>query len=275
MSAERAGSVGKQQAGGRPSGCINRPTILGLALGACALIAILLMVQWVDLLAAERRASRLVTSLQTAGRGDGSSIHTLPRQEQLQRPMGGFTPGFSDRPVGVVLQRTVALIPFGETAFGETRGILVRDLGLGVQFDLSPIVGVVVSAVDMAVAAESGLAVGDRVISLAGVAVAADHDPLAALDEAEDAIRGQFLSTRTCVLIQACVAPSLYFTLASNNTLTLLSSCPDQQATAAAAALPRPAVIVVAAPVFQQVEHGVVAAPRFGKASNLGADGKG
>lgn len=180
-------SSAEAKAGPRPSGnlggCINRPTILGLGLGGCVLIGMLLMVQWVDLMAAERRAARLV-KLQSTGRGEGSSVHTLPLKKPSQRPKG-------QGPVGVVMQRTVALIPFGDTDLGETRGILVRDLGLGVQFDLSPELGVVVSAVDTGITADSGLAVGDRVISLAGVAVAADHDPLAALDEAEDAIRGE------------------------------------------------------------------------------------
>eukprot|EP01043_Picozoa_sp_COSAG02_P057744 COSAG02_NODE_7064_length_3201_cov_43.745003_2_plen_99_part_00 len=47
MSPEHAGSVGKTQIGRRRgSGCINKPTILGLALATCALVAILLMVQW-------------------------------------------------------------------------------------------------------------------------------------------------------------------------------------------------------------------------------------
>lgn len=55
----------------------------------------------------------------------------------------------------------------------------------------------------------------------------------------------------------------------------LLSSSPDQQAAAEAAGLPRPAVVVVAAPFTQPAEHGVVAAPRFGKATNLEPDGNG
>ena len=218
MSPQHAGNVGKTQTGGRGSGCVNKPTILGLALGTCALVAILLMVQWIDLLAAERRASRLVTSLQsTTGRDYGSSTHVLPpRKEQLQRPVGGTAPGSPKRPVSVVLQRTVALVPFGDTDLGETRGILVRELGLGVQFDMSPVAGVVVSAVDADIAAESGLAVGDRVISLAGVAIAADHDPLAALDEAEDAIRGQYLGRETFAHASPrCLV--LVFTLACNN----------------------------------------------------------
>ena len=204
------------KAGPRPSGkiggCINRPTILGLGLGGCVLIGMLLMVQWVDLMAAERRASRLI-KLQSTGRGEGSSVHTLPwKKPRPQHPNGlqGSVPHSADRPVGVVMQRTVALVPFGDTDLGETRGILVRELGLGVQFDLSPELGVVVSAVDAGVNADSGLAVGDRVISLAGVAVAADHDPLAALDEAEDAIRGQCLRlTRICCLWCIPVCASL------------------------------------------------------------------
>lgn len=156
---------------------------------------ILLMVQWVDLLAAERRATvRDMNLMQTSNGGNGvggRSIHALLLPESGQHATQR-TPSVATRPVGVVMQRTVALIPFGDDDLGAERGILVRELGLGVQFDLSSEVGVVVSAVDVAVAKESGLAVGDRVISLAGVAVAADHDPLAALDEAEDAIRGAF-----------------------------------------------------------------------------------
>jgi hypothetical protein len=176
------------------AGCINRPTTLGLGLGACALIGMLLMVEWIDLLAAYRRQSRLAERQHQQGgdtrhgraHDDGMAL----KQEQHAVPAGS-SGSLSNRPVGVVLQRTVALVPFGDKGeLGDVRGILVRELGLGVQFDMSTHAGVIVSAVDAAVAAESGLAVGDRVVSLAGVLVAADHDPLAALDEAEDAIRG-------------------------------------------------------------------------------------
>lgn len=51
--------------------------------------------------------------------------------------------------------------------------------------------------------------------------------------------------------------------------------CPDQKATAEAAGLPRPAVVVVAAPINQPAQHGVVAAPRFGVAANLQSDEQG
>jgi hypothetical protein len=166
------GGDSRNSVGGRSlkgGGCVNKPTTLGLGLAVCVVALMMFLVQWVEVAAAEHRHSRHAE---------------LNSDEQRQHGVGQEpAPGLSQRPVGVVLQRTVALVPFGEKGeLGETRGILVRELGLGVQFDMSTDEGVIISSVDPPVAEESGLAVGDRVVSLAGVLVAADHDPLAALE---------------------------------------------------------------------------------------------
>ena len=207
------GLVGGPKAGR----CVNKPTALGLGFALVVLCLMMFLVQWVEVAEAEHRHSRRAEL----------------NPDDLQKQHGGTqqpSPALSQRPVGVVLQRTVALVPFGDKGeLGETRGILVRELGLGVQFDMSTDEGVIISEVDPPIAEESGLAVGDRIVSLAGVLVAADHDPLAALDEAEDAIR-------------------------------------DQRDAARKAGEPRPAVLVVAAPNVVKAQHGATSSPRFGLA---------
>ena len=76
----------------------------------------------------------------------------------------------------------------------------------GVAFDPTPSGVIAVSAVAPSVASATGLAVGDVVLSLAGVAVAGDHDPLSALDEAEEAMQQQLQQQGAAVLL--VVAPA-------------------------------------------------------------------
>lgn len=76
----------------------------------------------------------------------------------------------------------------------------------GVAFDPTPAGVIAVSAVSPAVSAATGLAVGDLVLSLAGVDVASDHDPLAALDDAEEAMQRHLQQQGAAVVL--VVAPS-------------------------------------------------------------------
>ena len=64
---------------------------------------------------------------------------------------------------------------------------------------------IAVSAVSPSVGLTTGLLVGDVVLSLAGVDVAGDHDPLAALDDAEEAMQLQLQRQDGAVLL--VVAP--------------------------------------------------------------------
>ena len=190
-----------REAPGRTPGfraCASQPTVLGLFLAAAMLSSLLLLVEYVDVLAAEKKLARRAAE-------SHPSLLRGPRE-----------PSPAARPVAAaLLERTVALVGGG-------------DLDeLGVRFDMSSEMGVIVAWVDGSVAESSGLAAGDRVLSLAGIAIAADHDPLSALDEAEDLIR-------------------------------------EQRKAAAEAGEAPPPVVVVAAPSNQEVSHGVVAAPRFG-----------
>ena len=112
-------------------------------------------------------------------------LHVPPQQQPPQPPPAALRSGGA----AAVLQRTVALFP---SAFPD-----------GLAFDPTPAGPIVVSALSPALAAATGLAVGDVVLSLAGVEVAGDHDPLSALDEAEEALELQLREQPPALLVVA------------------------------------------------------------------------
>ena len=118
---------------------------------------------------------------------------------QLSEGGGAASGTEAASPGGALLQRTVALYPL----------LSRRQLPpWGVRFDLTDTGAIVVTGVERELTAATGLAVGDVVVSLAGVAIAGDHDPLSALDEAEEALQARSEGSGIGGAVTLVVTPS-------------------------------------------------------------------
>ncbi len=129
----------------------------------------------------------------------GPSLHSWQLPTALQQPQAS---GVDLLHVDVPATSSAS----GAAALLERKVLIYAEaLPDGVAFDPMPTGVIAVSAVSASISSATGLAIGDVVLSLAGVDVAGDHDPLAALDDAEMAMQRQLQQHGAAVLL--VVAP--------------------------------------------------------------------